>query len=530
MAKVGWLLATCASCSGFLMVAVAATSCHITTQQQLMIPSYSVLFWWSALYVSGERSMTTAATENASGSPGITGDLSKDQQQFTVAPDFTLQCLEPKESSETQLFTPTLQCIYRDQNLFPDNIRLEVPTHFVKLSRERVYNEINAYLLHPQRSRPPRDATVVVTSWWSERVVLEVFFYATVQVNGTGMPSPTPTPIIPSRLETAHGWLRDDVDICDWEGITCGEISFGPGRWVDEAVIDPMASYLEEEPEHEQEVPSVPTTAVTKIDLTDYDLIGTLPSELHMLRHLRRLDLKRNHLVGTIPTTFPHLTYLEYLDLGSNNLHGIIPKTFSVRRINLRELRLPENQLTGSLLPNLFAGWSHVLRVLDISKNNFSGSLRDDLFPYYLSELTKLSLSSNSFTGTIPTQLANLTKVQVLHMADNKFIGTLPTEMAHLYLYLQDLNLGENRLTGTIPTEIMMLTLLNSLVLRGNRLTGTIPEGDDRIKGRRRRNKLKTGTMWSQFHRLRLLDLGDNLLTGTIPPELIFGLNPVLTR
>ncbi len=344
------------------------------------------------------------------------------------------------------------------------------------------------------------------------------------------MPSPTPTPIIPSRLETAHGWLRDDVDICDWEGITCGEISFGPGRWVDEAVIDPMASYLEEEPEHEQEVPSVPTTAVTKIDLTDYDLIGTLPSELHMLRHLRRLDLKRNHLVGTIPTTFPHLTYLEYLDLGSNNLHGIIPKTFSVRRINLRELRLPENQLTGSLLPNLFAGWSHVLRVLDISKNNFSGSLRDDLFPYYLSELTKLSLSSNSFTGTIPTQLANLTKVQVLHMADNQFIGTLPTEMAHLYLYLQDLNLGENRLTGTIPTEIMMLTLLNSLVLRGNRLTGTIPEGDDRIKGRRRRNKLKTGTMWSQFHRLRLLDLGDNLLTGTIPPELIFGLNPVLTR
>lgn len=536
--KVGCFLAACAIGSAFFMVVVAGPSYQSMSQPQgvvtLMIPFTSSVWWWSTVLLASEIWSSADATTSDTNSATVTVarsnnnenintefmtlDQQQQQQQQSTVPDFTLQCLEPSDSSEKQLFTPTLQCIYRDEHLFPDNVRLEVPTHFVKLSRERVFQEINAYLLHPQR-------------WWSERVVLEVFFYATVQANGTGLPSAIPTTFIPSRLEKAQGWLRDDVDVCDWEGITCGEITFGPGRWVDEPPPAPgiQQAYLDEDAD-DQYMPQVPVTAVTKIDLTHYNLVGTLPSELAMLRHLRRLDLKSNHLQGTVPTTYPHLTYLEYMDLGHNALHGTIPETYSLRRLHLRELRLPNNQFSGSLLPKVFAGWSHMLRVLDLSKNRFSGALHDDLFPYYLSELSWLSLSHNNFTGSIPTQLGNLTKVQVLHMVDNQFTGKIPSEIGQLYLYLQDLNLAGNWLTGSIPTQIMSLAVLHSLVLRDNRLTGTVPEGDDRLKGRRRRSQQKSGAMWSHFQRLMLLDVGSNKLTGTLPPELAFGLTRTLTR
>ena len=61
-----------------------------------------------------------------------------------------------------------------------------------------------------------------------------------------------------------------------------------------------------------------------------------------------------------------------------------------------------------------------------------------------------LTLPNNLLTGRIPSELANLTNLQVL-------------------------DLFRNRLTGPIPAELGRLTSLQALVLNGNQLTGTIP-------------------------------------------------------
>ena len=136
---------------------------------------------------------------------------------------------------------------------------------------------------------------------------------------------------------------------------------------------------------------------------------------------------------------------------------------------------------------------------LVLTSNNLVGSLPTEL--ENLSSLQILNLNFNSIGGTIPASLGNLTNLINLQLANNSLTGVIPTELGNLS-NINYFRVENNSLTGTIPSELANLTNLTTLWLSGNDLSGSVPAW--------------LGNLTS----LNGLSLSDNLLTGAIPPEL----------
>ena len=113
---------------------------------------------------------------------------------------------------------------------------------------------------------------------------------------------------------------------------------------------------------------------------------------------------------------------------------------------------------------------------------------------------TELDFSYSELTGEIPSEIGNLTNLQVLNLSSNNLSGEIPPEIGNL-TNLTHLYLNENQLTGEIPSEIGNLTNLERLWLSDNQLTGEIPS--------------EIGNLMN----LTWLTLKINQLTGEIPQE-----------
>ena len=120
---------------------------------------------------------------------------------------------------------------------------------------------------------------------------------------------------------------------------------------------------------------------VTRLDLADNQLTGSIPDELGSLANLEELWLSQNQLTGAIPT-----------ELGS--------------LAKLKELWLSENQLTGEIPVEL-------------------GSLAN---------LVKLVLWGNELTGEIPVELGTLANLEELSLSDNQLSGVVPQTLAGLIM------------------------------------------------------------------------------------------------
>ena len=70
------------------------------------------------------------------------------------------------------------------------------------------------------------------------------------------------------------------------------------------------------------------TKRVTRIDLRNLDLRGTIPASLGLLTGLERLWLSGNQLTGDIPTELGNLFNLEWIALRGNQLTGCVPDEF----------------------------------------------------------------------------------------------------------------------------------------------------------------------------------------------------------
>ena len=69
------------------------------------------------------------------------------------------------------------------------------------------------------------------------------------------------------------------------------------------------------------------------------------------------------------------------------------------------------------------------------------------------SQVMELRLSNNGLSGTIPPELGNLTRLDILLLNGNELSGTISSELGNLTL-LEYLYLSENQLSGTIPPEL----------------------------------------------------------------------------
>ena len=233
------------------------------------------------------------------------------------------------------------------------------------------------------------------------------------------------------------------------------------------------------------------------------------------------LRLPRNNLTGTIPPELGNLVNLKELYLGSNDLTGPIPPELG-SLVNLKILFLYFNNLTGPIPPEL--GNLVNLEELHLSSNRLTGPIPPELGN--LTKLTGLFLYFNNLTGPIPPWLGNLTSLRTqLNLGQNGFTGPIPPELGNL-TSLGELNLPDNHLSGRVPPELGNLTSLRALRLQSNDFSGPIPPelaSLARLTQLSLSDNILSGPIPSEFGnltRLEELRLEENDLTGLIPPEL----------
>ncbi|MBA0618361.1 hypothetical protein Godav_027722 [Gossypium davidsonii] len=233
---------------------------------------------------------------------------------------------------------------------------------------------------------------------------------------------------------------------------------------------------------------------VTSIDLTNFNLSGTLSPSFSYLRFLQNFSVAANQLSGPIPTELAALSALRYLNLSNNVFGGSFPSQLSQLK-NLRVIDLYNNNMTGDLpvsvteLPNL--------RHLHLGGNFFSGQIPSSYGRW--EHLEYLAVSGNELSGKIPPEIGNLTMLQQLYIGYyNSFEGGLPPEMGNLSELVR-FDAANCMLSGEIPPEIGKLQKLDTLFLQVNALSGSLTPALGALKS------------------LKSMDLSNNMLTGEIP-------------
>ncbi|KAJ9546629.1 hypothetical protein OSB04_019172 [Centaurea solstitialis] len=208
--------------------------------------------------------------------------------------------------------------------------------------------------------------------------------------------------------------------------------------------------------------------SLTDVNLSDNELLGTIPEAFGTFEKLRNLDLTSNALEGGIPVSFGNLSDLRSLLLGGNNLNQDFP----------------------GFLDNLSGPAEKSLEVLDLYGNQLSGSLPD--FTTFTA-LKELYLGVNRLNGSFPDKFEQISKLSILDLADNRITGKLPDLSA--LASLKELYFERNLLNGTLAEKLVPLSELKSLGVSSNFFRGTISE-----------------THVANLSRLTYLDLSYNLL------------------
>ncbi|CAI5497489.1 unnamed protein product [Closterium sp. Naga37s-1] len=165
---------------------------------------------------------------------------------------------------------------------------------------------------------------------------------------------------------------------------------------------------------------------------------------------------------------------------------------------SVTEIDIQDANLSGDLPPSIFDLTS--LRLLNLALNpNLTGSFPDALGN--LLQLTTLDMHGCRLSGSIPSTIGRLTSLSYFLVNQNRLSGSLPAQIGTLpQLYMLDVM--ENQLEGPLPT-FEGANELGHLDLSSNSFTGAIP-----------------GTLFEQHPNLVNLNLANNALDSSLPPEI----------
>lgn len=190
---------------------------------------------------------------------------------------------------------------------------------------------------------------------------------------------------------------------------------------------------------------------VAGIDLNHANIAGYLPKELGLLTDLSLFHLNSNRFCGTIPYTIKNWRLLYEIDVSNNNFNGGFPKVL---------LSLP------------------YLKFIDVRYNYFDGPIPSKLFDL---DLDAIFINNNNFTSKFPQNIGN-SPVSVAVLAYNNFQGCLPPSISKMSKTLNEIILEDSGLKGCLPSEIGELTQLNVLDVSYNDLSGPLPESMGEMK------------------------------------------------
>ena len=215
------------------------------------------------------------------------------------------------------------------------------------------------------------------------------------------------------------------------------------------------------------------------------------------------VSLPSNNLVNRVASILFHLSNLRVLDV-SGNAVGM-----TLRDIN-KAKRLEELNISNTNVMSLEGiGRATALRSLIASNNAFfQQEIPDELFS--LERLTHLDISRNDFAGTLSPDFSSLKSLIIFDAAYNDLAGTIPDFWRNLS-NLKKLDLSENLLYGEIPASVNALANLETLKISTRTRPG-VGLGESL-------------PAFSGMKKLRYLDLGANSLTGTVPGNLLAGID-----
>jgi Leucine-rich repeat (LRR) protein len=144
-----------------------------------------------------------------------------------------------------------------------------------------------------------------------------------------------------------------------------------------------------------------------------------------VLTDISSLQLQYNAFKQELPTWLGSLTKLSVLGMGNNQFSGTIPESFS-ELTDLVLLGLDDNFISGDIM-NLKELTK--MRFLYLEDNNISQPL-DMTFLSPMKDLEELDLSDNNLNGTLPLQVFQYEKLEVLGMYSGRgFIQNLSLAM-----------------------------------------------------------------------------------------------------
>lgn len=200
-------------------------------------------------------------------------------------------------------------------------------------------------------------------------------------------------------------------------------------------------------------------------------LSGTIPSVLSQIPGLQLLTVNDNYLVGSIPSTFGALQAMIVLDVGGNFLTGFIPPQIG-SLVLMQYLDLSDNCLTGKIPARITS--MQQLIYLQIHDTLLRGPLPDRMGN--MSALTFVYLYNNMLTSTVPASFQHLHNLTSLFLFGNEFSGSIDRFInSSTQHFLQVIQINANRFTGQLPGSLFALPQLRVLVLGDNCLTGSLP-------------------------------------------------------
>ncbi|KAI2512477.1 hypothetical protein MHU86_1930 [Fragilaria crotonensis] len=209
---------------------------------------------------------------------------------------------------------------------------------------------------------------------------------------------------------------------------------------------------------------------VDAIRIVRNNLIGSLPAELGLLTDLTSLNWEQNTIIiGTIPSALSNLNALQQFSCLYCTLTGKIPDWIGTGWPQLNVLGLSQNTMTGSV-PSSIAELTK-LAILGLDDNLMTGTL--DVLQT-MPMLEQVYLDNNEFVGNMTaTFLESATRLRTLDISGNQMMGSVPVHLM-TRKYFKILDLHDNQLTifeDAIPEN----SSLALLALHGNPFEGTVP-------------------------------------------------------